>query len=112
MKGFSTSASARDCGETRFVRNPAATEYTVTVIKGTASVAAGTLISGKIAQNTVVTVTADAPEAGNVFDKWVVLEGNVTLADATKATTTFTMPAGDVKLEATYKDAPPSHTHS
>ena len=59
-----------------------------------------------------VTVTADAPEAGKVFDKWVVLEGNVTLADATKATTTFTMPGNDVKLEATYKDAPPSHTHS
>ena len=86
--------------------------YTLTVIKGTASVAAGTPITDKVEQNTVVTVTADAPETGKVFDKWVVLEGNVTLADATKATTTFTMPAGAVKLEATYKDAPPSHTHS
>lgn len=101
-----------DCGETRFVRSPAATGYTVTVIKGTASVAAGTPITDKIEQNTVVTVTADAPETGKVFDRWVVLEGNVTLADATKATTTFTMPASAVKLEATYKDAPPSHTHS
>ena len=100
------------CGETRFVRSPAATGYTVTVIKGTASVAAGTPITDKIAQNTVVTVTADAPETGKAFDKWVVLEGNVTLADATKATTTFTMPGNDVKIEATYKDAPPSHTHS
>ena len=86
--------------------------YTLTVIKGTASVAAGTPITDKIEQNTVVTVKADAPETGKVFDKWVVLEGNVTLADATKATTTFTMPASAVKLEATYKDAPPSHTHS
>ena len=101
-----------DCGETRFVRSPAATEYTVTVIKGTASVAAGTPITDKIAQNTVVTVTADAPETGKVFDKWVVLEGNVTLTDATSATTTFTMPASAVKIEATYKDASPSHTHS
>ena len=100
------------CGETRFVRSPAATGYTVTVIKGTASVAAGTPVTDKIAQNTVVTVTADAPETGKVFGKWVVLEGNVTLADATKATTTFTMPGNDVKIEATYKDAPPSHTHS
>ena len=100
------------CGETRFVKNPTVPEYTVTVIKGTASVAAGTPITDKIAQNTVVTVTADAPETGKVFDKWVVLEGNVTLADATKATTTFTMPASAVKIEATYKDAPPSHTHS
>ena len=97
--------------EAEFAENPVEA-YTLTVINGTASVAAGTPITDKIAQNTVVTVTADAPETGKVFDKWVVLEGNVTLADATKATTTFTMPASAVKIEATYKDAPPSHTHS
>ena len=97
--------------EAEFAENPVEAN-TLTVIKGTASVAAGTLITDKVEQNTVVTVTADAPEAGKVFDKWVVLEGNVTLADATKATTTFTMPGNDVKIEATYKDAPPSHTHS
>ena len=111
-EGILYTCQRADCGETRFVRSSTATEFTVTVIKGTASLAAGTLITDKIAQNTVVTVTADAPEAGKVFDKWVVLEGNVTLADATKATTTFTMPGNDVKLEATYKDASPSHTHS
>ena len=111
-EGILYTCQRADCGETRFVKNSATTGYIVTVIKGTASVAAGTLITDKIAQNTVVTVTADAPEAGKVFDKWVVLEGNVTLADVTKATTTFTMPGNDVKLEATYKDASPSHTHS
>ena len=95
--------------EAEFAENPVEA-YTLTVIKGTASVAAGTPITDKIEQNTVVTVTADAPEAGKVFDKWVVLEGNVTLADATKATTTFTMPGNDVKIEATYKDAPSSHS--
>ena len=97
--------------EAEIAENPVES-YTLTVIKGTASVAAGTPITDKIEQNTVVTVTADAPETGKVFDKWVVLEGNVTLTDATKATTTFTMPASAVKLEATYKDAPPAHTHS
>ena len=111
-EGILYTCQRADCGETRFVKNSATTGYIVTVINGTASVAAGTLITDKIAQNTVVTVTADAPEAGKVFDKWVVLEGNVTLADVTKATTTFTMPGNDVKLEATYKDASPSHTHS
>lgn len=60
--------------EAEFAENPVEA-YTLTVIKGTASVAAGTPITDKIAQNTVVTVTADAPEAGKVFDKWVVLEG-------------------------------------
>ena len=97
--------------EAEIAENPVES-YTLTVIKGTASVAAGTPITDKIEQNTVVTVKADAPETGKVFDKWVVLEGNVTLADATKATTTFTMPASAVKIEATYKDAPPAHTHS
>ena len=111
-EGILYTCQRADCGETRFVKNPTAPGYTVTVIKGTASLAGGTPITDKIEQNTVVTVTADAPEAGKVFDKWVVLEGNVTLADATKATTTFTMPASAVKIEATYKDAPPSHTHS
>ena len=97
--------------EAEFAENPVES-YTLTVIKGTASVAAGTPITDKIEQNTVVTVKADAPETGKVFDKWVVLEGGVTLTDATKATTTFTMPGNAVKIEATYKDAPPSHTHS
>ncbi len=95
--------------EAEFAENPVEA-YTLTVIKGTASVAAGTPITDKIAQNTVVTVTADAPETGKVFDKWVVLEGNVTLADATKATTTFTMPGNAVKIEATYKDAPVTYS--
>ena len=97
--------------EAEIAENPVES-YTLTVIKGTASVAAGTPITDKIEQNTVVTVTADAPETGKVFDKWVVLEGNVTLTDATKATTTFTMPGNAVKIEATYKDAPPSDTRS
>ncbi len=110
-EGILYTCQRADCGETRFVKNPTAPGYTVTVIKGTASVA-GAPITDKIAQDTLVTVTADAPETGKVFDKWVVLEGGVTPADATKATTTFTMPAGAVKLEATYKDAPTAHTHS
>ena len=110
-EGILYTCQRADCGETRFVKNPTAPRYTVTVIKGTASVA-GAPITDKIAQDTLVTVTADTPETGKVFDKWVVLEGGVTPADATKATTTFTMPAGAVKIEATYKDAPPAHTHS
>ena len=97
------------CGETKFVKNPAATEYAVTVTGGTASASGNAITSA--AAGVEITVTAIIPD-GKVFDKWVVLEGNVTLADATKATTTFTMPGNDVKIEATYKDALPSHTHS
>ena len=72
---------------------------------GTASVAAGTPITDKIAQNTVVTVTADAPEAGKVFDKWVA--GRQCHSDRRhQGDYQLTMPGNDVKLEATYKDAP------
>ena len=74
-------------------------EYTVTVTNGTAS-------PSQAAEGATVTLTANAASTGQVFDKWVVESGNVTLADATSAITTFTMPAGDVSVKATY------HTHS
>ena len=71
-------------------------DYTVTVNNGSASPAGGSMGS-------TITVTANTPEAGYTFDKWVVNEGNVSLANATAASTTFTMPAEDVELTATYK---------
>ena len=88
---------------------PALRDYAVTVTGGTATVATGTTIT-RAMEGVEVTVTADAPETGKVFDKWVVKAGGVTLANETSATTTFTMPGNDVKIEATYKDAPPSHS--
>ena len=88
---------------------PALRDYAVTVTGGTATVAAGTSIT-RAMEGVEVTVTADAPETGKAFDKWVVKAGGVTLANETSATTTFTMPGNDVRIEATYKDAPPSHS--
>ena len=88
---------------------PALRDYAVTVTGGTATVAAGTTVT-RAMEGVEVTVTANAPETGKVFDKWVVKAGGVTLANETSATTTFTMPGNDVKIEATYKDAPPSHS--
>ena len=91
------------CGETKFVKNPAATEYAVTVTGGTASASGNAITSA--AASVEITVTAIIPD-GKVFDKWVVKSGGVTLADAASAVTTFTMPANDVALAASYKDAP------
>ena len=88
-----------------------AIEYNITVTGGTASVGAGTPIT-KATMGTTVTLTAGAAPTGKVFDKWEVVSGGITLADVNSATTTFTMPGNAVKIEATYKDAPPSHTHS
>jgi hypothetical protein len=49
----------------------------------------------------VVTLTATANE-GYAFVRWVVESGGATLADATSAETTFTMPAGNVVVRAEF----------
>ena len=76
--------------------------YSVTVNKGTANPVSA--VAG-----TTITITADAPEDGYVFDKWVSTSG-VAFADASSETTTFTMIKGNVTVTATYKPVvvPPS----
>ena len=71
--------------------------YTVTVNNGSASPAGG-------AMGDTITITANAPATGKVFDKWTTSDG-VTFANANSATTTFTLPAKNVTVTATYKDA-------
>ena len=88
-----------------------AVEYNITVTDGKATVGAGSEIS-KAAQGTTVTLTANAAPSGKVFDKWEVVSGGITLADANSATTTFTMPASAVSVKATYKNAPHTHTYN
>ena len=70
------------------------TEYTVTVNGGTANLP-------KAEADETVTVTANVP-AGKVFNGWT---GDVKFTDAGKTTTTFVMPAKDVTVTATYKNA-------
>ena len=70
--------------------------YAVTVKNGTANY--DECVSG-----TVVTITADKAPEGYEFDTWTVDTQNVSLADAYKATTTFTMPEGEVTVSASYK---------
>ena len=108
---FSDSASAYTWNaahtyvEIRYNDPAATTTYTVTVTNGTASVS-------QAAAGTTVTLNANDAPSGKVFDKWVVESGSasITLANASSANTTFTMPAGNVSVKATYKAAP--HTHS
>lgn len=50
-----------------------------------------------------ITLTATANE-GFVFATWTVESGNVTLADATAAETSFTMPKGDVVIKASFAE--------
>ena len=88
-----------------------AIEYNITVTDGKATIGAGSEIS-KAAEGTAVTLTANAAPSGKVFDKWEVVSGGITLADASSATTTFTMPASAVSVKATYKNAPHTHTYN
>ena len=74
-------------------------DYTVTVTDGTAD--------KTIAHygDTVKITAGEAPE-GKVFDKWTCETAGITIefASATSASTTFTMPAGNVTVKAHYRD--------
>ncbi len=50
-----------------------------------------------------VTIKADKAPEGKAFDRWEVVKGGAALADASKAETTFSMPAADVTVKALYK---------
>jgi hypothetical protein len=53
-----------------------------------------------------VTVSSNYPASGREFDAWVAVSGNVTFEDGSRWKTTFTMPASNVVVKATYKDGP------
>ncbi len=74
-----------------------ANAHTITVTNGTANLK-------KAEQGATVNITAAAAPAGKEFDKWVVKAGTVTLANARAEETSFTMPAENVEVEATYKE--------
>lgn len=97
--------------EINAVLEDVSTYHNILVVNGTASIGEGSMISGA-SEGTVVTITADPAEAGKQFDKWEVIYGSVTIADANSAVTTFTMGSDDVKVRANYKDSDPSHTHT
>ncbi|MBE6773988.1 MAG: hypothetical protein E7544_07165 [Ruminococcaceae bacterium] len=71
-----------------------ADEYAVNVTFGTASKVFA-------AKGTKVTIKADKAPENCAFDKWYA--SGVTLSNPTAAETTFTMPAKDVSLTASYK---------
>ena len=56
------------------------------------------------AEGDVITITAGEAPEGMSFDKWEIVSGEIELADVNAATTTFTMPASDVKVKAVFKE--------
>ena len=78
---------------------------TTPVAKYAISVTGGIANLAKAAEGSVVTLTADAPAANMHFARWDVESGSeaVTFANATNSTTTFPMPAGEVKVQAVFE---------
>ena len=87
--------------ETKLVDiTPAAELYPIAVDCGTAYDAEGNPIE-KAAAGDVVTIKADETALeGMAFERWEVRKGEVKLENDRAAETTFTMPAGEVQLEA------------
>jgi len=82
-------------------------DFTSSILKFTLTVNDG-VGSGQYPENDSVNISAAVP-AGQIFDKWT---GDTQyIADANAASTTVTMPAQDITLNATFKQAPPN-THS
>ena len=78
---------------------------TTPVAKYAISVTGGIANLAKAAEGSVVMLTADAPAANMHFARWEVESGSeaVTFANATNSTTTFPMPAGEVKVKAVFE---------
>ena len=74
--------------------------YAINVEKDGNGTASASVASA--AQGEQVTLTA-APNEGYEFDKWVVEDNKVTLANPNSPTTTFTMPANPVTVKAIFE---------
>lgn len=80
--------------------------YTVTV-SGSCAPSSG---AGSYVQGAAVAIDAGTRE-GYTFSGWTVDSGSAVLADASRAQTTFTMPAGPVAVTANWtEDVPAGHT--
>lgn len=75
-------------------------KYAVTVQNDGNGTASASVASA--AQGEAVTLTAASNE-GYEFDKWVVKDNTVTLANPNSPTTTFTMPASEVTIKVSFK---------
>lgn len=78
---------------------PVEPTYTLTVVNGSAS-----SYSGK--NGDTVTITANQPQGGFVFYKWLQSTTNGTIANPNIMNTTFTFGNGDNTLTAIYKKVP------
>ena len=82
---------------TLYAKWTTAPKYMVTVVDGTGG--------GSHAAGETVYIAANPAPEGKAFDRWTTSDG-VSFANATNASTSFTMPSKAVTVTATYKDLP------
>ena len=80
-----------------FGEEPPKQEHTITINGGTSDY-------DSAVEDTKITIKANEPEQGKVFDKWVVEEGLVSISNVYSEETYFIMGDADVVITATYKD--------
>ena len=68
--------------------------------------------SGSYEAGAQITITANAPTSGKLFDKWVLTSGGGTFVSASSPQTLYTMPANAATVTATYADAPTATTYT
>lgn len=90
--GVVANAASYDITHTKGILTVAERLFTITVVDGTGS--------GSYAESATVTITAN-DRSGYTFTGWS--GANVTFADASKKTTSFTMPAKAVTVTANYR---------
>ena len=72
--------------------------FTLTVVNGSGS--------GVYGAGTKVSLAANMPADGKVFDTWKITTGSAQITAPAGFYTTLVMPSADVKVEALYKDGP------
>ena len=82
---------------------PATQLYPITIDYGTAYDAEHNVITKAAKGETVYVEASETALDGMAFERWEVRKGEVKLENDRAAETTFTMPAGEVQLEAMYQ---------
>ncbi|MBD5519828.1 MAG: hypothetical protein HDR03_01095 [Lachnospiraceae bacterium] len=82
------------------------TVHTVTVVGGSV------VGENTYAKDSIVVITADAPDSGKVFSKWTTQSQEVVFADESASLTTFKMPDSDVTVTANYDNEPKTSSPS
>lgn len=78
--------------------------YNVNVVGGTGS--------GQYAEGTTVTVKANAASDGMKFKNWIVVNGNIAIANNQNSICTFKMPAKSVTVQAVYEAVPENKSNT